>query len=121
MNVFLKPPEDWWERSFAAATEYRPNREWTMLMVVAYDITDPRRLARIAKYCEDFGGRVQYSVFEVRLNQDQFETFWNGLVKRMDEKSDRIVAYRVCNECARKIRSAGTMALTEEPPPAYIM
>ena len=92
-----------------------------MLTIIAYDITDPRRLTRIAKYCEDYGGRVQYSVFELRLNNEQFETFWKGLLKRIDEKTDRIVAYRVCNDCARKARAGGTMVLTEEPPPAYVV
>ena len=86
-----------------------------MLMIVAYDIRDPRRLARVAKHCEDFGARVQYSVFEVRLNADQFDEFWDGLLRYIDMEADRLVAYRVCNECSRKIRTAGTMALSEEP------
>ncbi len=91
-----------------------------MLMVVAYDITDPRRLARVAKLCEDYGGRVQYSVFEVRLNDDCFDQFWDRLQRHIDPETDRIVAYRVCQECAKKIRVGGKMVLTEEPPVAYI-
>ena len=35
--------------------------------LVAYDICDPNRLRKVAKICEDFGMRRQYSVFVCRL------------------------------------------------------
>ncbi len=91
-----------------------------MLMVVAYDIRDPRRLARVARHCEDYGGRVQYSVFEVRLNADQFDRFWDELQTLIEPREDRLVAYRVCQDCARKIRTSGTQTLTPESPSAFI-
>jgi CRISPR-associated protein Cas2 len=31
--------------------------------LVAYDIADPRRLRKVARACEDFGMRRQFSVF----------------------------------------------------------
>jgi CRISPR associated protein Cas2 len=34
-----------------------------------------RRLRRVARVCEDYGQRVQYSVFECRLDDTLFETF----------------------------------------------
>ena len=91
-----------------------------MLMVVAYDIRDPRRLRRVARCCEDFGGRVQFSVFEVRLNADQFDNFWEKLQTRIDPDEDCLVAYRICNECSRKVREAGAQIRTEESPPAHV-
>ena len=36
--------------------------------LVCYDICDPKRLRRVAEVCEDFGVRLQYSVFECDLN-----------------------------------------------------
>lgn len=113
-------PAGWWEEAFSCDCGQPDCREWTMLMIVAYDIRDPRRLARVAKHCEDFGARAQYSVFEVRLNADQFDMFWEGLLEYIDMEADRLVAYRVCNECSRKIRTAGTMTLSEEPPLAHV-
>lgn len=85
-----------------------------MLMVVAYDITDGRRLRQVAKHCEDYGIRVQYSVFECRLEAGYFEEFWSGLMDLIDLEKDRLVAYRICVKCASEIRSAGTMQNTEE-------
>ncbi|HTI68628.1 MAG TPA: CRISPR-associated endonuclease Cas2, partial [Candidatus Limnocylindria bacterium] len=47
-----------------------------MLRLVAYDIADPKRLHRVAMICENFGVRVQYSLFECWLEDDDFERLW---------------------------------------------
>jgi len=44
-----------------------------MLILVSYDIPNDRRRVKIAKTLEDFGDRVQYSVFECDLEQEHFE------------------------------------------------
>jgi CRISPR-associated protein Cas2 len=80
-----------------------------MLTIVAYDICDPRRLVRVAKHCEDYGFRVQYSVFECRLPTELFEQFWAELTALIEPEEDRVVAYRVCARCAQEVRAAGTM------------
>jgi CRISPR-associated protein Cas2 len=90
-----------------------------MLTLIAYDITDHKRLARIAKVCEDWGVRVQYSVFECRLEATAFDRFWDTLQAHIDQKEDRLVAYPVCLRCARDIRTAGTM-VTSEKVVAYV-
>ncbi len=85
-----------------------------MLTLIAYDITDPKRLHRVAKVCEDWGMRVQYSVFECRLETTHFDTFWEALNHVIDAKQDRLVAYKICAKCARDIRAAGTMVHNEK-------
>jgi CRISPR-associated protein Cas2 len=57
-----------------------------MLTLVAYDITDDKRLHKVAKTCEDFGVRVQYSVFECRLDEESFTDFWLKLLAVIDEE-----------------------------------
>ena len=78
-----------------------------MLTLVAYDITCPKRLHRVAKVCEDWGMRVQDSVFECRLEADAFDRFWAELSIVIDPKHDRLVAYKICSKCAREIHSQG--------------
>lgn len=78
-----------------------------MLVLVSYDISDPKRLAKVASLCEDYGVRIQYSVFECRLEPARFDRLWADLLATIDPKTDRIVAYRVCASCARDIRDAG--------------
>jgi CRISPR-associated protein Cas2 len=107
-----KIPDGWWEAAFAnepTPSERRGHKcgEHQMFTVVAYDITDERRLRKIAKICEDYGVRVQYSVFECRLEAGRFDQFWSDLLGTIDPATDRVVAYKVCTACAKDIRDAG--------------
>ncbi|MBE7501230.1 MAG: CRISPR-associated endonuclease Cas2 [Verrucomicrobiales bacterium] len=85
-----------------------------MLTLVAYDICEPRRLARVARVCEDFGVRVQYSVFECHLDEDEFTDFWLKLLEQIDEAEDRLVAYKIDARSARETLTAGTMVCSEK-------
>jgi CRISPR-associated endonuclease Cas2 len=51
--------------------------------------------------------RIQYSVFECRLEADRFEAFWDYLVSLIDPSSDRVTAYKVCASCSKNILDAG--------------
>jgi CRISPR-associated protein Cas2 len=71
-----------------------------MHVLVAYDVatesTDGRRrLRKIAQACQDFGQRVQKSVFECSVNEMQFEELVRRLVEIIDEKEDSLRVYRL--------------------------
>jgi CRISPR-associated endonuclease Cas2 len=96
---------DWWYEAFPLVPyEKAPPGAHEMLTLVAYDITDAKRLRRIAQTCEDYGVRVQYSVFE----------FWHKLLGHLDEDEDRLVAYKIDARCARETLTAGTMVCSEK-------
>ncbi len=80
-----------------------------MLHLVAYDIRNPKRLRQTAKICEDYGVRVEYSVFECDLTETFFEKFWKELNKVIDPEEDCILAYRICGTCVQKIESIGVV------------
>ncbi|WP_246186494.1 CRISPR-associated endonuclease Cas2 [Methylacidimicrobium tartarophylax] len=84
-----------------------------MLSIIAYDIADQRRLARVGRICEDYGMRVQYSVFECYLEPEQLDELWGKLQDELDFEEDRIVAYTLDAKCAKKIRTGGTMVCSE--------
>jgi len=106
---------EWWYEAFSQIPyEKSPPGAGEMLTVVAYDITDPKRLARVAKVCEDYGVRVQYSVFECRLDEDEFTDFWLKLLEEIDDDQDRMVAYKIDARCARETLTAGTMVCSEK-------
>lgn len=86
-----------------------------MLVVVAYDISDQRRLQRVARICEQYGVRVQYSVFECHLDDDGLTELWIRLLDEIDEKEDRVVAYRLDAKAARQILTAGRMVCSTRP------
>jgi len=104
---------DWWDQAFSPVplTEH-PKLRTTMLYLVAYDITTPKRLTKIAKTCEDFGIRVQYSLFECRLKPDHFQILWERLNLIMDPDEDRIVAYQLDTDNASRTLTAGVMNIT---------
>ena len=105
----------WWYEAFAQVPyEKSPPGETQMLTLLAYDITDPKRLSRVAKVCEDFGVRVQYSVFECRLEEEEFTEFWLKLLGQIDEAEDRLVAYKIDARCAKETLTAGTMVCSEK-------
>ena len=78
--------------------EYDPSEERfrNMLHLVAYDIRSPARLRRVAKTCEDYGIRVEYSVFECDLTEAEFSSLWSELQEHIDTDEDAILAYRIC-------------------------
>lgn len=58
-----------------------------MYLALAYDISDNRRRARVARVLTGYGRRVQYSVFEADLTQRQAEDMLarvEGLLERGD-------------------------------------
>jgi CRISPR-associated protein Cas2 len=85
-----------------------------MLTLVAYDITQDKRLHKVAKVCEDYGVRVQYSVFECHLDEDEFTDFWLKLLQIIDEAEDRLVAYKIDARSAKETLTAGTMVCAEK-------
>ncbi len=94
--------------------ERSPPGEKQMLTLVGYDISDPKRLSRVARICEDYGVRVQYSLFECRLEESEFEDFWLKLLDEIDEEQDRVVAYKIDARSAKQTLTAGTMVCSEK-------
>jgi CRISPR-associated protein Cas2 len=85
-----------------------------MLILLGYDIANQKRLAKVAKTCEDYGLRVQYSFFECHLDDDSFDTLWLKLLDLIDEENDRLVAYRIDAKSAKSTLTAGTMVCAEK-------
>jgi CRISPR-associated protein Cas2 len=110
------PAADWFPSLQPTSSEITGHRcgAHQMLTLVAYDITDPKRLHRAAKLCEDWGVRIQYSVFECRLDTRDFDLFWSELTGVIDPRVDRIVGYKICTRCARDVRSFGIQEHNEK-------
>lgn len=77
-----------------------------MFIVIAYDIVDDRRRNKIAKELENWGRRVQYSIFECELDAAQLATLQERLQPHIaDEDSVRI--YQLCQNCLGKSVAIG--------------
>ena len=73
------------------------------LVIVCYDIADPRRLNRVAKTLEAVGVRVQKSVFECGLTPDALPALRLRLRRLIDPSEDHILIAPVCMRCRYQI------------------
>ena len=109
------PSESWFDDAFPRVPyQSSPPGAHQLLILLGYDISNPKRLQRVAKTCEDFGLRVQYSLFECHLEEPEFERLWSLLLDLIDEDQDRLVAYRLDSKSARRTVTAGTMVCAEK-------
>ncbi len=70
-----------------------------MHYIIAYDICCPRRLRRVARVCEDYGLRIQKSVFECELSKPFLEDMMHRLGEIVDPKVDSITGLPICAAC----------------------
>ena len=75
--------------------------------LVCYDISDPKRLRKVAKICEDFGYRRQLSVFLVRVSATDFVRLRTRLYDAVNLDADQVLFIPVCGKCAHGIDSLG--------------
>ena len=75
--------------------------------LVGYDISDPKRLRKVAKTCEDFGFRRQYSVFLCRLTATDIVRLKSRLYDIIDLDKDQVLFIPLCNRCVAQIESLG--------------
>jgi len=68
-------------------------------MLITYDIAHPKRLYRVAKVMQDYGLRVQHSVFEAELTPGQFKEMRLRTEEEMDFLEDGVKYFPLCNQC----------------------
>ena len=83
-------------------------------ILASYDITDDKRRRKVMKTMEDFGQRVQYSVFECRLTPLEFEKMKKRLKPLILETQDSIRFYFIGAEDVGRIQVLGTGQVTED-------
>ncbi len=75
--------------------------------LIAYDISDPKRLRKVARTCEDFGFRRQYSVFFCRLSAADLVRLRSRLYDVINLHEDQVLFIPLCNRCAEGIEALG--------------
>ena len=83
-----------------------------MRVVVSYDVcTDThegrRRLRKLAKVCESYGVRVQYSIFECQVDPAALVNLKNKILKIISEEEDSVRFYNLGSNWQRKISQMG--------------
>lgn len=83
-----------------------------MLVIVSYDVSTidkagRNRLRKVAKRCEDFGLRVQNSVFECCLDPAQWTQLKNSLMDVYNKEEDSLRFYFLGKNWERRVEHHG--------------
>ncbi|KHL96022.1 CRISPR-associated protein Cas2 [Paenibacillus sp. IHB B 3415] len=83
-----------------------------MMVLITYDVQTStpggrRRLRRIAKHCQDYGQRIQNSVFECVVDPVQFKQLKQKIESEMDKSNDSIRFYMLGANWKRKVEHIG--------------
>lgn len=97
-----------------------------MLMLVSYDVSTVnaagrRRLRRIAKVCEDWGIRVQNSVFECHVDWAQWTTLKSQLLSICEPTTDSLRFYNLGNGYSGKTEHHGVKPTVDPVQDALIV
>lgn len=83
-----------------------------MLILITYDVSTTSsigqsRLRRVAKVCQNYGQRVQNSVFECVVDATQFAELKIKLKSIINEKEDSLRFYQLGNNHKNKVEHVG--------------
>lgn len=83
--------------------------------VICFDVCDAKRLRKIADQMENFGTRVQRSVFECHLETAQLQELQRRVENLLAADEDQVRYYGLCGKDKSKILIDGTGTLTGDP------
>ena len=83
-----------------------------MLILVTYDVSavdkaGPRRLRRVARACEDYGVRVQKSVFKCQVGQKEWVLLRDRLLSEIKAGEDSLLFYFLDEKAVQRIEHHG--------------
>jgi len=96
-----------------------------MMVVVSYDVAKldtggARRLRRIAKTCQNYGQRVQYSVFECIVDPAQWTLFRKSLIDEINSEEDSLRFYFLGSNWRRRVEHVGAKKTIDQEGPLVI-
>lgn len=83
-----------------------------MMVLITYDVSTEteagkKRLHKVAKKCQDYGQRVQNSVFECIIDPAQFKQLQEALKKMIDPEVDSLRFYYLGDNWKKSVEHIG--------------
>lgn len=96
-----------------------------MMVLVTYDVNTEttagqKRLRRVAKTCENFGQRVQNSVFECLVDPGQWAVLRQRLIDETDQDCDSLRFYFLGKNWKRRVEHVGAKPGYDPEGPLFI-
>jgi len=85
------------------------------MYIIAYDITKDKNRNKIATILSDYGQRVQYSIFECDISNEQLKHLIRRINKHIDAETDSLYIYFACSACTAKLQIMGKDKRFEYP------
>ena len=82
--------------------------------MISHDIPNDKRRTKLARLLLDFGDRVQYSVFEARLEQKLFDKLILPINKVIKDQEDSVPIYPMCATCQKGVMILGKGQVVED-------
>ena len=83
-------------------------------IIASYDISDPKRLTKVARTMKDYGERVLKSVFECILDRGKFDEMKIKIDEIIEPIEDSVRYYLLCGKCLREVEYSGKGELFQE-------
>ncbi len=82
--------------------------------VICFDVCDKKRLRQVAIQMQNFGQRVQCSIFECYLDSKKLKKLKGRLESIINSKEDHIRYYSICEKDKAKILIDGHGTVQQE-------
>ncbi len=81
------------------------------MVLISYDVSiekkGQKRLRRVAKACQNYGQRVQYSIFECVINPAQWAVLRQKLIDEIEPELDSLRFYFLGSNWRRRVEHIG--------------
>ena len=96
-----------------------------MLILVSYDVSTEtaagrKRLRRVAKACQNYGQRVQKSVFECKVDAATYELMKDAVLKEISLTEDNLRIYRLTEPLSKNVQEFGKFRATDFDAPLIL-
>ena len=72
----------------------KDRRNW----LIIYDISDKKRLARVARILTKYAVRVQHSIYEMSIDDYKMKVIRKQIISEIDCTCDSVVWYDLCED-----------------------
>ena len=96
-----------------------------MMVLVSYDVSTidakgPGRLRRVAKICQNYGQRVQYSVFECIVDPAQWTAIKQQLIDQIELETDSLRFYFLGANWQKRVEHVGAKEGIDQEGPLIV-
>lgn len=92
------------------------------MILISYDITNNKVRTKFSKFLEQYGDRVQLSVFKIQNSQRVLNNIIEEIeqiYKKKFSKTDTVYVFQICKSCESKIKKYG-FAVHEDQDVIYL-